>query len=225
MNSIHPTAIIGRGVQLGTDNVIGPYAVIGAGARIGDRNWIGPHVVIGAPPEVRTVEHRDDWIDSDDALVLIGNGNVMREAVQIHSGWKGVTTLGDEVFVMNRSYVAHDAHLADRVTLASGVTLAGTVTIGHAANLGISSSVHQGRSIGAFAMVGMGSVVARDLPAFALSFGSPAKPRRANAVGMERAGFDPALIAWVEDWVAGGAAAESASSAPAALLPYFSVTP
>ena len=33
---IHPTAVIGEGVHLGKDVVIGPYVVIDDGCRIGD---------------------------------------------------------------------------------------------------------------------------------------------------------------------------------------------
>ena len=43
---IHPTAILGAGVELGADVSIGPYAVLGAGVRVGRGTSIGPHVVV-----------------------------------------------------------------------------------------------------------------------------------------------------------------------------------
>ena len=46
--AVHPTAVLGRGVQLGADVRIGPYAVIEADAQLGDRVRIGAHVVIGS---------------------------------------------------------------------------------------------------------------------------------------------------------------------------------
>jgi UDP-N-acetylglucosamine acyltransferase len=43
-------------------------------------------------------------------------------------------------------------------------------------------------------MVGMGSVVTRDVPPFSKAFGNPARVRGANVVGMERSGFDASEI-------------------------------
>ena len=47
-SGIHPTAVLGRGVELGVGVAIGPYAVLEEGARVGDRSRIGPHCVVGA---------------------------------------------------------------------------------------------------------------------------------------------------------------------------------
>jgi len=44
---IHPTAVLGRGVTLGSDVRIGPYAVVEAGTFIGEGSRIGAHSVIG----------------------------------------------------------------------------------------------------------------------------------------------------------------------------------
>ena len=60
-NRIHPTAVLGEGVELGEDNVIGPFAVIAGPVRIGDGNWIGPHVTIGTPGEDRHRPHPAAW--------------------------------------------------------------------------------------------------------------------------------------------------------------------
>lgn len=43
---IHPTALLGTGVELGDDVAIGPYAVIGENVRIGDRCRIGAQCTI-----------------------------------------------------------------------------------------------------------------------------------------------------------------------------------
>ena len=43
---IHPTAVVGKDVAMGSDVAIGPYVVIGDGARIGDGVVIHPHVVV-----------------------------------------------------------------------------------------------------------------------------------------------------------------------------------
>lgn len=46
-SGIHPTAVLGAGVQLGAEVAIGPYAVVGANTRVGARTRIGAHCVIG----------------------------------------------------------------------------------------------------------------------------------------------------------------------------------
>ena len=210
MNSIHPTAIVGPGVTLGEGNVIGAFAVIGGNVRLGDGNWIGAACIIGAPPEVRSHPHPVDWIaEAGVEGVRIGDRNVIREAVQVHGGWKAPTVIGDDGFIMNQVYIGHDGELGNHVTLASSVTLGGHVTIRDGANLGLGTNVHQRRVVGTLAMVGMSSVVTKDVPAFAKAYGSPCRVEGINVVGMERAGYAGDDIAWVREWIASGSPADA----------------
>ena len=195
-NSIHPTAQIAGDVQLGSGNTVGPFVVLTGPLVIGDDNWFGAGVVIGAPPEVRSWEHpRDAAEPSSGNGIRIGDRNVLREYAQVHQGWHGTTTIGDDAFIMNQAYIAHDCAIGDGVTLASSVLLAGHVRLGAGANLGLGTAVHQRRYIGRGAMVGMGSVVTRDVPPYAKAYGNPARVHDANTVGMERAGIEEELVA------------------------------
>lgn len=199
MNSIHPTAQIIGNVSLGTGNTIGPCAVIIGPVALGDGNWIGTGSVIGAPPEVRSWEHPSDALNpSSGNGIHIGNNNVIREYAQIHQGWHDQTRIGNDGFIMNQCYVAHDCTVEDGATLASSVLLGGHVRIGAGANLGLGTSVHQRRYVGPGAMVGMGSVVTRDIPPFAKAYGNPARVASANRVGMERSGIPSATIGAIE---------------------------
>lgn len=195
VNAIHHTAQIAPDVQFGTGNTVGPFAVINSSTVIGNDNWIGAGVVIGATPEVRGWKHptpADAAIEGSG--VLIGDRNVIREYAQVHQGWAARTTLGNDLFIMNQCYVAHDCSIGDGATLASSVLLAGHVTIGQAANLGLGTAVHQRTFVGAGAVIGMGSVVTRDIPPFAKAFGSPARVRGVNVVGMTRMGHSSVSI-------------------------------
>jgi UDP-3-O-[3-hydroxymyristoyl] glucosamine N-acyltransferase len=51
-SGIHPTAIVGRGVEMGVGVSVGAYAVLGDGARLGAGAAIGPHCVLGEGVEV-----------------------------------------------------------------------------------------------------------------------------------------------------------------------------
>ncbi|GAB3126822.1 acyl-ACP--UDP-N- acetylglucosamine O-acyltransferase [Glaciibacter psychrotolerans] len=200
MNSVHPSAQLIGDVVLGSGNTIGPLAVIIGPVTVGNDNWFGTGTIIGAPPEVRGWEHPKEAsrLSSGNGIV-IGSGNVVREYVQIHQGWQGTTRLGDNIFLMNQSYVAHDCTIEDGATLASSVLLAGHVVIGAGANLGMGASVHQRRYVGEGSMVGMGSVVTRNVLPFAKAFGNPAHVRGCNSIAMERAGFSAESIALAVD--------------------------
>lgn len=194
MNNIHPSAVISADVVIGSGNTIGPFVVIDGPVVIGDSNWIGAGVVIGAPPEVRSYPHPKAVDDGVGNGVRIGDRNTIREYAQIHHGWKGVTTLGDDTFIMNQSYIAHDCVLGDRVTLASSVLLAGHVRVGADANLGLGVKVHQFCEVGRGSMIGMGAVVVTAIPPFAKAYGVPAVVHGVNAIGMERTGVEAPVI-------------------------------
>lgn len=49
---IHPSAVIGAGVELGAELSIGPHVTIGDGARIGDGTSIGPGCSVGAGVQI-----------------------------------------------------------------------------------------------------------------------------------------------------------------------------
>lgn len=203
MNQVHPTAVIGDDVQLGTDNVIGAYAVLLGPMTIGDGNWIGAHAMIGGPAEIRGIDHGSPSGGTGGGI-RIGSRNVVREHVTIHQGHYATTSIGDDCYLMNRIYLGHDGVVGDRVTMASGVTCGGHVHIGADANLGMGAIVHQRRIIGPAVMLGMGSVVTRDVPPYAKAFGNPARVRGANRVGMQRQDIDDVAIAAVERQYASG---------------------
>jgi acyl-[acyl carrier protein]--UDP-N-acetylglucosamine O-acyltransferase len=46
-------------------------------------------------------------------------------------------------------------------------------------------------------MIGMGSVVTKAIPPFGMAYGSPARVRGGNVIGMQRAGLDEVLISQV----------------------------
>ncbi len=187
MNQIHPTAIIGDSVVLGSDVTIGPFACIQGSTTIGDNVWIGAHAVIGSIPEVSSINHQ-----STEALgefgVVIGNDTVIREAVLVQSGTHRATTIGRGSFIMNQAYVAHDVILGEGCVLSSGARLAGHVQVGAGSNFGMNSAIHQRTEIGRGAMIGMGAVIVRNVPGFAKVVGVPGRVIGLNGRALDQAG-------------------------------------
>jgi len=78
------------------------------------------------------------------------------------------------------SYVAHDCIIGDYVTFAPRVSCNGNVVIGDHAYIGTNASIKQGTKtnpiyIGKSSIVGMGAVVTKDVPDFAVVVGNPAR--------------------------------------------------
>jgi UDP-3-O-[3-hydroxymyristoyl] glucosamine N-acyltransferase len=85
---IHPTAVIGRGVDLGEDVTVGPYAVLEEGVVVGSRVRVGAHAVLGA----------DSVVGDDSVLhphVVLYPGTRVGARVILHAGVKlGVDGFG-----------------------------------------------------------------------------------------------------------------------------------
>ena len=89
--------------------------------------------------------------------------------------------IGAHVMVMPAVVLTHDDRVEDFATLASGVRLAGGVRIGEGAYIGAGALIREQRSIGRWALVGMGAAVTRDIPAGQVWAGIPARYLRDGA--------------------------------------------
>ena len=83
--------------------------------------------------------------------------------------------IGAHVGVMPHAVLTHDDRVEDFVTVAAGVRLAGTVHVREGAYLGAGCLVREDRTIGPWALVGMGAVVTRDVPGGEVWAGVPAR--------------------------------------------------
>lgn len=182
MNKIHETAFIGPNVSLGSNNYIGPYCYITGNTTIGDNNRFEAHCSVGTP-----AEHKD-YFTNQNTLTIIGDNNIFREFITIHSGTKSSTILENDIIVLNHSHIAHDSYIENKTTISANVTLAGHCHVMEGANLAVGSMCHQFQIIGAYAMLGMGSVVTKTslIEPGNIYIGSPAKFLKINNVGLER---------------------------------------
>jgi UDP-N-acetylglucosamine acyltransferase len=200
--SIHPQAQIADDVEIGPFCVIGPNVRIGRGTRlensvtvmgrvtIGEFNHIWPGVVIGGEPQ-------DVSYGGTDTQVVIGDHNIIRECVTINRASEkeeGVTSIGDQNFLMACCHVAHDCRLGSRIVIANATLLGGHVHVQDCANISGAVAIHHFATVGSYSFIGGMSAVRHDVPPYMLVEGNPARPRCINVVALKRNNFSPETI-------------------------------
>jgi UDP-N-acetylglucosamine acyltransferase len=187
--SIHPTAIVEDGAQLGSDCIVHAHAIITRHCVLGDGVCVHPFAVLGGDPQDL---HFDPGISTG---LQIGAGTVVREGVTISRASKAEqsTRIGERCFLMATSHVAHDCQLGDEVILANAALLAGHVSIGHRTVIGGAALFHQFVRVGELTMISGGSRVAQDVPPYAM-----AAERNTviglNLIGLKRRGMAATTI-------------------------------
>lgn len=206
--SVHPTAAVEDGAQLGAGVTVGPYchvgpdvvlkdgvellshAVVAGRTEIGCGTRIFPFASIGHPPQ--DLKYR-----GEPSSLVVGARCVIREHVTMNPGTKGggmVTRVGDRCLFMVGAHVAHDCRVGDDAILVNNATLAGHVEVGDFAILGGLSAVHQYVRIGRHAMIGGMSGVESDVIPFGSALGNRAHLSGLNVVGLKRRGFSRETI-------------------------------
>ncbi len=210
--TIHPTAIIDPRARLGASVTVGAYTVIDGDVEIGDGTIIGHHNVITGNTRIgrdNRIFHfvslgeanQDKKYAGEPTRVDIGDRNTIREYSSINRGSvqdRGVTTIGDDNWLMAYVHVAHDCVVGSKTTIANCTQLAGHVHVGDWATLGGFTGVHQFVKIGAHVMCGVSSVVLMDIPPYVTVGGNPLSAVGINAEGLKRRDFSPDQVACVK---------------------------
>ena len=83
--------------------------------------------------------------------------------------------IGKYCYIASNVNVGHDTIVEDYVFAAPLVGLPGNVKIEEGAYLGISACIKGGVTVGKWAIVGMGSVVTKNVPPYHIVAGNPAR--------------------------------------------------
>lgn len=200
---IHSTALIDPAAELDSTVSVGPHSVVGPNVRIAAGTDIGPHCVIDGHTEIGRDNRfyrfcsiggmpQDKKYRNEPTHLTIGDGNTVRECVTLNTGTVqdgGVTSLGNDNWIMAYVHVAHDCHIGSHTILANSVQLGGHIVVGDWAIVGGLTGVHQFSRIGAHCMIGGNSSLMQDAMPYTLAAGNPCAPVGINVEGLRRRGF------------------------------------
>ena len=148
---VHPTAEIAAGAKLGKDVQVWQFCVVLAGAEIGDKSQLSANVFV-------------------EGGVKLGRNVKVKNNVALYSGVEAE----DDVFIgpcaVFTNVLTPRSHWPRKDQFL-------TTKLGRGASIGANSTIVCGVTIGAYALVGAGAVVTRDVPAYAVVAGNPARQR------------------------------------------------
>jgi UDP-2-acetamido-3-amino-2,3-dideoxy-glucuronate N-acetyltransferase len=147
--TIHPSAIVDEGAQIGDGSRVWHFAHVSPGARIGEGCSLGQGVYVGND-------------------VSIGRNVKIQNNVSVYDA----VTLEDDVFCGPSMVFTNVFNPRSAVVRKNEYR---RTLVRRGATLGANCTVVCGTTVGEYAFVGAGAVVSRDVPAFALMVGVPAK--------------------------------------------------
>ena len=165
----HPSAVIDDGCEIGAGTKIWHFCHVMANTRIGEDCSLGQNVFVASG-------------------VTLGDNVKIQNNVSIYTG----VVCEDDVF-LGPSMV-----FTNVLNPRSGVNRKNEyqkTTVGRGASIGANATIVCGHSIGAYAFIGAGAIVTRDVPAYALIVGNPGRQTGWMSEYGERLHFDNQGIA------------------------------
>ncbi len=146
---IHPSSCVDEGAVIGPKTKIWHFSHVMSGAVVGERCSLGQNVYLGK-------------------MARIGNGVKIQNNVSIYDN----VIIEDDVFcgpscvftnVINPRAFIERKHEYMKTVVKKG------------ASIGANATIVCGITLGIFCLIGAGSVVTRDVPAYAIMYGNPAR--------------------------------------------------
>ncbi len=146
---IHPTAVVDEGCSIGKGSKIWHFAHIMPGCNIGENCIIGQNCVVF--PEV-----------------VLGKNVKVQNNVSIYTG----VTCADDVFLGPSMVFTNVTNPRSAVVRRGKYD---KTNVGKGASIGANATIVCGHDIGEFAFIGAGAVVTKNVPAYSLWVGNPAR--------------------------------------------------
>lgn len=147
----HPTAVVDEGCSIGKGTKIWHFTHIMPNCTIGEQCNIGQNVVIS--PEV-----------------VLGRNVKIQNNVSVYTG----VTCDDDVFLGPSMVFTNVINPRSAVNRKSEYA---KTHVGKGATIGANATIVCGHDIGAYAFIGAGAVVTKNIPAYSLWVGNPARQR------------------------------------------------
>lgn len=147
----HPTAAVDAGAQIGKGTRVWHFSHVMKGARIGERCVLGQNVNV-------------------DGGTILGDNVKVQNNVSIYTG----TVIEDDVFLGPSCVLTNVTNPRSQVNRHA---LYEKTHIRRGATIGANATVVCGVTLGEYCFVGAGAVVTKDVPAYALVVGNPARQK------------------------------------------------
>lgn len=149
--SVHPSAVVDEGAEIGVGTKIWHFAHVCSGAVIGENCSFGQNTMV-APG------------------VSVGSNVKVQNNVSIYTG----TVVEDDVFLGPSCVLTNVSNPRSQVSRQS---LYEETRIRRGATIGANSTIVCGTTIGRYAFISAGAVVTKDVPDYAMILGVPGKQR------------------------------------------------
>lgn len=192
--AVHPTAVIGAAVDVGTQPSIAAGAVVEDGCSLGDRVRIGANAVLCAGTIVgddvvigpgTVIGHTGfGYVREEDGhplLVPHQGGVVIGDRVEIGAnatidrGTMDDTVIEEDAKIDNLVHIAHNCVIGRGAFVIATAILCGGVRVGPGAWISPNAAVREQLTVGEGATVGLSATVIKDVPDGATVVGSPAR--------------------------------------------------
>lgn len=168
---------------------VDPTAFVDVSCRLAPNVWIGPNVTIFEGCEIgpgsvigwdgfgyEWSEQRHQWTRKPQSCgVRIGPNVHIGANVCIDRGSYRDTVVGEGCRIDNLVHIAHNVIVRDHTLVIAKAELSGSVEVGKRCWIGPAACVREHLKIGDGALVGIGAVVVKDVPAGETWAGNPAK--------------------------------------------------